>query len=200
MVTMFNSEGVLKMRTLEEFLALLEKAIKGDASCQFQVGISYCTGLGVTKDRQQGFMWLGRAAEQGCEGAKHVIALIKHEDEQPVHWSENRVLRARQKEEVVLRQYYEQIDETKVHGKSYSAPPLQAPRSSRPLPHYVGLFDKNNRLIPATASIEPGPVRHDYVQPVLWSENPVLRAGQKEEVVLRQREQRDKSRVFALHG
>ena len=45
--------------------ALIETAEKGDAPAQFNLGLSYANGLGVTKDEVEAVKWYRKAAEKG---------------------------------------------------------------------------------------------------------------------------------------
>lgn len=47
------------------FLALLEKADKGNADAQNEVGIAYSEGKGVKPDQQRAVYWFRKSAEQG---------------------------------------------------------------------------------------------------------------------------------------
>ena len=44
---------------------LKERAIEGDAEAQYELGMMYKYGLGVTQDREEAFYLLIKAAEQG---------------------------------------------------------------------------------------------------------------------------------------
>ncbi len=48
---------------------LKERAIEGDVEAQYELGLMYKYGLGITQDREEAFYWLRKAAEQG-----HVMA------------------------------------------------------------------------------------------------------------------------------
>lgn len=49
----------------QPFDVLIEKAERGDASAQFQVGLMYLTGKGIARNDNSAFKWFKTAAEQG---------------------------------------------------------------------------------------------------------------------------------------
>ena len=48
-------------------------ADQGDADAQYQLGVFYENGYGVTQDKEQAMQWYKKAAEQGNESAKNAI-------------------------------------------------------------------------------------------------------------------------------
>ena len=59
-----------------DFAALLDKARSGDPPAETAVGIAYCQGTGVTKDYQQAFVWLQKAAGDDEAKAKSVLGWL----------------------------------------------------------------------------------------------------------------------------
>ncbi len=62
-----------KPAKLEGFVELLARAEKGDAAAQVNVGVSYDTGMGVTKDPTEALKWFHKAAEQGNAPAQYIL-------------------------------------------------------------------------------------------------------------------------------
>jgi len=54
----------------KEFVENLKKAESGDKAAQFEMGKSYSSGLGVTQNYKQAYIWFSLAAAQGHEEAK----------------------------------------------------------------------------------------------------------------------------------
>jgi hypothetical protein len=68
---------VLMIRSLlaaEDTLA--EKAQKGDAADQYNLGLTYTFGDGVAKDRIEAVKWFRKAAEQGHTGAQYNLGVL----------------------------------------------------------------------------------------------------------------------------
>jgi hypothetical protein len=57
----------------QHFDDLMIKARAGDSQAQAEVGSAYCTGKGVTKDYQQAYTWLQKAANQNNLAAMSVL-------------------------------------------------------------------------------------------------------------------------------
>ena len=57
---------------------LLKKAHQGNAQAQFELGVFYYSGLGVSKDDAEALKWYRLAAEQGHSGAQYEIGLRYH--------------------------------------------------------------------------------------------------------------------------
>lgn len=55
---------------------LLEKAQKGDANAQFELGLMYASGDGVPKDSTEAVKWYRKAAEQGHARAQYSIGYM----------------------------------------------------------------------------------------------------------------------------
>jgi TPR repeat protein len=55
---------------IEQFL---QRALAGDASAQYQVGVCYATGKGVQKDDTEAMQWYREAAEQGHAAAQYNV-------------------------------------------------------------------------------------------------------------------------------
>jgi TPR repeat protein len=58
---------------------LREKAERGDANAQFELGIMYYSGEGVPKDLVQAQVWWNIAGANGQEVAKKNLAIIEKE-------------------------------------------------------------------------------------------------------------------------
>lgn len=61
---------------LSEWTALAEQ---GDADAQYNIGVMYANGQGVTQDNVYAHMWWNIAASQGDEDAKHNRDIIEKE-------------------------------------------------------------------------------------------------------------------------
>ncbi|MBR6436885.1 MAG: sel1 repeat family protein, partial [Thermoguttaceae bacterium] len=48
-------------------------AEQGNAQAQYNLGICYTKGCGVTQDKAEGLKWLRKAADQGDEDARNAI-------------------------------------------------------------------------------------------------------------------------------
>lgn len=59
-------------RRIEDFLRLAEQGV---AEAQFNLGICYNSGLGVTKDYEEAVKWYRKAAEQGFADAQFNLAV-----------------------------------------------------------------------------------------------------------------------------
>ena len=57
-----------------------EHAEKGDAESQFQLGLMYINGEGVTSDDYEAMKWLSRSAEQGHKAADFVYTNLLNND------------------------------------------------------------------------------------------------------------------------
>ena len=57
----------------KEFRACAEK---GDAGCQFNVGLMYEQGIGVTKDEKQAVVWYRKSADQGNSNAQFNLGVL----------------------------------------------------------------------------------------------------------------------------
>ena len=55
---------------------LLERAERGDAAAQNEIGSRYYAGRGVTRDDAEAARWIGRAAEQGYAPAQYNLGLL----------------------------------------------------------------------------------------------------------------------------
>ena len=62
MLLMFGLSGAIHAETFDQ---TLEKAKRGDADDQFQLGWMYSKGQGVPKDNTEAVKWYRLAAEQG---------------------------------------------------------------------------------------------------------------------------------------
>jgi len=54
---------------------LLDLAKKGDIEAQYQAGIRYVSGKGVTHDYEEGMKWLRMSADRGYVTAQYVIGM-----------------------------------------------------------------------------------------------------------------------------
>ena len=68
-----NTFGV----TPGEFAKTKEKAEKGDAVAQYNLGLCYANGIGVPKDKVEAGVWYRKSAEQGCALGQLNYGLIK---------------------------------------------------------------------------------------------------------------------------
>ena len=59
---------------------LEKRAKKGETSAQYETGLCYLKGLGITSDRKKAAKWLQNAAEQNHAEAMYELALISKED------------------------------------------------------------------------------------------------------------------------
>jgi TPR repeat protein len=66
-----NEEALKQTTLLSSFLTAKEKAEQGDKDAQYQLGLAYKTGEGVTQDYSNALKWFQKAAEQGYAGAQH---------------------------------------------------------------------------------------------------------------------------------
>jgi len=66
-----------EQKAKEGFERLLKAAEQGDVDAQFNLGYSYFTGQGVTRDYTKAAEWLGKAAEQGRVGAKDFLVKVE---------------------------------------------------------------------------------------------------------------------------
>lgn len=64
------------------FNDLEEKASKGDASAQYELGFRFSFGNGVKKDEKQAIIWLQKAADKGEPSALYFLAIMlySHKD------------------------------------------------------------------------------------------------------------------------
>ncbi len=60
-------------QNLERFNTTKEKALKGDAEAQFNLGVMYAGGEGVTKNETEAVAWIRKAADQGLPSAQKGI-------------------------------------------------------------------------------------------------------------------------------
>ncbi len=58
------------------FNQLLISAIHGDSSSQYELGVLYFDGEGVTKDYKQALKWFTRSAERGNSSAQYELGLM----------------------------------------------------------------------------------------------------------------------------
>lgn len=77
----------------ESIQSAKNKAQKGDAEAQLELGICYYTGDGVAKDYKQAVYWFKKAAEQGRVEAQYYLGICYYEGEgvakdlnQAVYW------------------------------------------------------------------------------------------------------------------
>jgi hypothetical protein len=56
---------------------LIQEAESGDVLAQYNLGVNYLKGKGVSQDRRQALFWLEKAAAQGDEDAPGVIEIVK---------------------------------------------------------------------------------------------------------------------------
>ena len=59
-----------------QFKASLEKAKKGNQIAQFNVGVKYANGQGISKDDKQASEWYRKAAEQGHADAQSNLGVM----------------------------------------------------------------------------------------------------------------------------
>ena len=55
---------------------LMNRAIKGNAKAQYEIGMAYANGNGVTKDFNTGLKWIEKSANQGYLDAQYTIGEI----------------------------------------------------------------------------------------------------------------------------
>ena len=60
----------------DTFEETLEKAQKGDAQAQFDIGNMYYEGEGVSQDYSEAFKWCSKAAKQGHAKAQNYVGLM----------------------------------------------------------------------------------------------------------------------------
>ncbi len=62
--------------TSADFETYTKSAEQGDAMAQYNLGIMYVKGQGVTQDYKQAFNWYSKAAEQGHTKAQYNLGLM----------------------------------------------------------------------------------------------------------------------------
>jgi len=77
----------------DEFKALRQKAERGDATAQFDLGSSYAKGEGVPQDYAEAVSWFRKAAEQGYANAQFILSVmygngqgVAQDDTESVRW------------------------------------------------------------------------------------------------------------------
>ena len=67
--------NIIKKKFLfeEQFQQYLKDAQKGNAAAQYNLGVCYQKGLGVSKDMHEAVKWYRKAAEQGDVDAQNVL-------------------------------------------------------------------------------------------------------------------------------
>ena len=72
-----DADAAVKRRDYATALRLIRPlAEQGDASAQYNLGVFYDNGLGVSQDHVRALMWFNLAAAQGKEGAAAFRDLI----------------------------------------------------------------------------------------------------------------------------
>jgi TPR repeat protein len=72
-----DADAAVKKRDYATALRIIRPlAEKGDATAQYNLGVFYDNGLGVTQDHVRALMWFNLAAAQGKEGAATFRDLI----------------------------------------------------------------------------------------------------------------------------
>jgi len=62
--------------TSGEFAKTKEKAEKGDAVAQYNLGLCYANGIGVPKDKVEASLWYRKSAEQGHDLAQNNLGAL----------------------------------------------------------------------------------------------------------------------------
>ena len=92
-----KANGTTKTKTTttnkNSIVNLKNKAQRGDASAQYDLGLCYHLGKGVTKDSKQAFYWWRKAAEQGFAVAQYNLGVyydngegVAQDYQQAVYW------------------------------------------------------------------------------------------------------------------
>jgi tetratricopeptide (TPR) repeat protein len=63
-------------KALKEFKALAEKGLAG---AQYNLGLMYYKGQGVTQDYAEALKWYRKAADKGDAGAKYILGFMYHQ-------------------------------------------------------------------------------------------------------------------------
>ena len=72
-----DADAAIKRRDYATALRLIRPlAEQGDANAQYNLGVFYDNGLGVSQDRVRAYMWLNLAAMQGRESAAALRDLV----------------------------------------------------------------------------------------------------------------------------
>ncbi len=72
-LVIFGSGGYSQIDRLKELLLAAER---GDAEAQFELGLMYDEGYGVSRDNQEAAKWYRKAAEQGDAGAQYLLGYM----------------------------------------------------------------------------------------------------------------------------
>ena len=65
-----------KVASPESLNSLREHAAKGEAAAQFNLGVMYANGQGVTQDYAEAVRWYRKAADQGYAAAQFNLGLL----------------------------------------------------------------------------------------------------------------------------
>jgi len=60
---------------METWSSKIEAAQQGDAEAQYNLGLCYLTGNGVSQDYVEAIQWITKAAEQGYASAEFMLGL-----------------------------------------------------------------------------------------------------------------------------
>ena len=71
-----NVESLRQTNLLSSFLTTKEKAEQGDKESQYQLGLMYYKGEGISKDLREAFTWLQKAASQDHAAAQTYLGAI----------------------------------------------------------------------------------------------------------------------------
>jgi len=69
-------EKLTGVKPSAEFKKLIQKAGKGDAKAQYNLGVMYDQGQGVEQDHKKAFGWYKKAAEQGVAKAQYNLGVM----------------------------------------------------------------------------------------------------------------------------
>ena len=115
------------------------RADQGDAGAQWNLGLSYATGLGIPQDDAEAVRWYRLAADQGNATAQYNLGLmyasgqgVPQDDVEAHMWlnlaaakssSENREKRVESRDEVAERMTPEQVAEAQRRAREWTPTP-----------------------------------------------------------------------------